>query len=80
VVAGRNYIIAAEGKGETKWEINKTEGCGAGWLQLCRKFSAPTPPHTLVQPFDRNFVPHWKTRAVCFHAANNSPEPGGKKE
>lgn len=29
-------------------------------------------PPSLVQPFDRNFVPHWKTRAVCFHANNSS--------
>lgn len=64
-------LMAGQRRGETKWEINKTEGCGAVG---CRYAGSFQPSLSLVQPFDRNFVPHWKTRAVCFHATNNSTE------
>lgn len=47
---------------------------GGGMVgNMQEEFSVPLST-SLVQPFDRNFVLHWKTRAVCFCATNNSWE------
>lgn len=51
----------------------KVEGRRDGCRYAGRVFRS-LPLTSLVQPFDRNFVLHWKTCAVCFHATNNSRE------